>query len=413
MVGLSTIDRGLIEAARAVGMSPYEQLVRVELPLALPVIVAGIRTATVWTVGAATLATPVGADSLGNYIFGGLQTRNLSSVLVGCVSSAVLALSLDGLAKLLLDVTRRKNRRVQAVGLGLCLALVLCVATALALKAVKRSGAIAIGAKTFTEQYILSEALALQIRGATGLSTKSHASLGSSVAFDALCTGAIDAYVDYSGTIWTTAMKRHDAGVARSAMLAQIDEYLSSRCGIRVASKLGFENGYALAMTRTASERYGIRQIGDLARRAPDMIIAGDYEFFARPEWQTITARYRLGFKAQREMDAALMYEALSAGSVDVVAAFSTDGRLAASDLVALKDDEQVIPPYDAIVLVGRKLIESYPEVVRTLRRLDGSVDTPTMRQLNLAVIEGSSPAEVARKLVSHWAEPVQTERAH
>ncbi len=374
-------------------------------------IVAGIRTATVWTVGAATLATPVGADSLGNYIFGGLQTRDLNSVLIGCVSSAVLALSLDGFGKLLLDAARLRTRRARAVGLGLCAALILCTGAVLALKAGRRSDAIAIGAKTFTEQYILSEVLALQIRRTTGAATNTHASLGSSIAFDALCTGAIDAYVDYSGTIWTTAMKRHAADVPRTVMLAEIDRYLNLKCGVRLVSTLGFENGYVLAMPRRESEKFGIRQMSDLARLASNLVIAGDYEFFARPEWQTITTRYHLGFKAERAMDSALMYDAVAAGSVDVIAAFSTDGRIAASDLFVLTDDERVIPPYDAIVLVGRQLVETRPEVVRALRALNGRIDTAAMRQMNRAVIEGRSPTEVARTLVSDWTGPAEPSR--
>ncbi len=167
LVGLATIEPAMLEAARAVGMSPSQQLLRVELPLALPVIVTGIRTATVWTVGAATLATPVGADSLGNYIFTGLQTRNLDAILVGCVSSAALALTLDALGRLILTGVQARRRGLWLLGLGVCSALYLGTAAAAASKRSGQNGdAVTVGAKTFAEQYILSEALAQYIQQA-------------------------------------------------------------------------------------------------------------------------------------------------------------------------------------------------------------------------------------------------------
>ena len=212
VTGLAGVDPALIEAAQGVGMTPAQCLRRVELPLALPVILAGIRTSAVWTVGMATLSTPVGAPSLGNYIFSGLQTRNLAAVLVGCVAAAVLALCLDGLVRALGAAIASGN------GVGRCRpAWSAC--SAVYTGHLRRSGLrardggrVVVGAKTFTEQYILSEILAGQIRNATGAATEIVASLGSTVVFDALRAGEIDVYVDYSGTIWATIMRRERRG---------------------------------------------------------------------------------------------------------------------------------------------------------------------------------------------------------
>ncbi len=248
VTGLAGVDPAVREAARGVGMTPREELWRVELPLALPVIVAGVRTAAVWVVGTATLATPIGATSLGNYIFSGLATRNNAAVLVGCVAAAALALALDQSIRLLEAGIRARRRVWWGAAVALLGALALYAGASAAIRAGGGVPAIAIGAKPFTEQYILAELLGQEIAAKTGAATRTVASLGSTVAFDALAAGDLDAYVDYSGTIWATIMHRGDPGARRGELLAEVERYLADERGITVACALGFENRYALAM---------------------------------------------------------------------------------------------------------------------------------------------------------------------
>lgn len=397
VTGLAGLDPALIEAAQGVGMTPGQQLRRVELPLAMPVILAGVRTATVLTVGVATLSTPVGATSLGNYIFSGLQTRNYSAVLVGCVSAAVLALVLDALVWALGSALVERRRAGAAAVLGVFALLYAYAGVTLAGDLRLRGGdRIVIGAKTFTEQYILSHILARRITEATGRPASVLASLGSTVVFDALRTGQIDVYVDYSGTIWATIMRREASAETRGEVLDQVEEYLQQQHGITLVGALGFENAYALAMRRADADRLGIRSIGDLALHAPQMAIGGDYEFFGRPEWRDLRQVYALQFRQQRQMDASLMYQAAATGGVDVISAFSTDGRISAFDLVVLDDDRGAVPPYDAIVLAGPRFMRDYPDAVASLHDLVGRIDADRMRRMNMAVDEeGASPAAV------------------
>ncbi|WP_437598495.1 glycine betaine ABC transporter substrate-binding protein [Sorangium sp. So ce590] len=402
VVGLSSVDPALIEAAEGVGMTPRQRLRRVELPLAMPVIVAGIRTATVWTVGTATLSTPIGAESLGNYIFSGLQTRNTAAVLVGCVAAAALALVLDGTVRALEIGLRRRRRGLVAAAIG-ALVLLYAIAAVGFARGALGGGArrIAIGSKTFTEQYILGRVLAGKIERDTGLPTEAVESLGSMVAFDALRTGQIDAYVDYSGTLWAAVMKRSDAPTDRAEVLRGVKEYLLEEHGIVVAAALGFENTYALAMRRELAERLGARTLSDLVPAARSLSIGADYEFFQRAEWKTVEQRYGIAFAKQRSMDPSLMYEAVRAGEVDVISAFSTDGRIVSFDLRVLEDDRRAIPPYDAVVLASARLAREHPEVIEALRGLEGKIDAERMRELNVAVDEqGKSPAEVAEALL-------------
>jgi osmoprotectant transport system permease protein len=403
VTGIAGVDPAVVDAARAVGMTDGQRLRLVELPLALPVIVAGVRTATVWVVGLATLSTPVGAPSLGNYIFSGLQTRNVAAVLVGCIAAAALALALDLLVHALEHGVRTRHRGVVA-GAGLVLAALYVYATATFAAATlgRADRQVTIGSKTFTEQYVLSAIVAGRITDATGVPTRIVPSLGSTVAFDALRDGALDCYVDYAGTIWATIMHRADVPAERGAVLAAVTRYLREHEGITVVGALGFENAYALVMRDERARAAGIRRISDLAPHTPDLTIAGDYEFFSRPEWTALRHAYGLRFRAERTMDPSLMYAAVAAGDVDVASAFSTDGRIAGFDLRVLEDDRHVIPPYDAIVLANTSLARAQPRVVAALRTLTGTIDAAAMRRMNAAVDqEGRSPAEVARAFLA------------
>lgn len=400
VTGLAGVDPAVIEAARGLGMTPMQRLRMVELPLALPVIIAGVRTATVWTVGMATLSTPVGAPSLGNYIFSGLQTRNLDAVLVGCVSAAALALVLDGLVRAVARGHEERRPGLRTAG-GLGLAAL----AAWALVGLAGSGAsqrpVRIGSKTFTEQYVLAEILAGRARSATGAPVEVVSSLGSTVAFDALARGEIDAYVDYTGTIWTTLMKRTGAGPGREQVLAEVRRWLEESHGIRLVARLGFENTYAFAMRRARAEALGVRRLSDLAPISRRLRAGGDYEIWSRGEWTAVRAAYGIDFAERRTMDPSLMYAAIASGQVDVITAYSSDGRIAANDLVTLEDDRGAIPPYDAVVLAGRALVRDRPEVVRALSGLEGTIDVTLMRRLNGEVDEsGRTPREVAEEFL-------------
>jgi osmoprotectant transport system permease protein len=398
LAGLAGIDPALIEAAQSVGMTPREQLFRVELPLALPVIIAGIRTATVLTVGTATLSTPVGAPSLGNYIFSGLQTRNYAAVLVGCVAAAALALALDGLIRVA-ELGLRQGRR--ALWLG-----ALCVFAALAAWplgvlahafASRAEAPVRIGAKNFTEQYILARILSGRITSMTGQPASLIESLGSTVAFDALRTGQLDVYVDYTGTLWANVLGRKGSPRNRADVLEETRRGLRERFGVEVLAALGFENAYALAMKEEAAERLHIRRIGDLAPYAGKFRLGSDYEFLSRPEWAALRQAYGIAFREQRAMDPSLMYEALRSGGVDVISAYSTDGRIASYGLRVLEDDRGAIPPYDAVILANGRFARERAAAAAALRTLEQSIDAGRMRRMNAEVDEkGHSPAQAA-----------------
>ena len=221
--------------------------------------------------------------------------------------------------------------------------------------------------------------------------------------FNALAAGDIDAYVDYSGTIWTNEMHRTEIK-PRAEVLAEVARWLKDTRGIRMLGALGFENAYALAMPRKKADALGIRSIADLARHAPQLSIAGDYEFFERPEWKAIEAAYGLHFAKQRTMQSDFMYPAAANGDVDVIAAYSSDGRIAQYDLTVLADPKHAIPPYDAILLVAPKRA-SDEKFIAALQLLVGAIPVTLMREANLRAAGGgakASASEVARWM---WGE--------
>ena len=280
---------------------------------------------------------------------------------------------------------RRRARSWLALGIFALLYLYTGATLLPGLTGARAERPIVIGAKTFTEQYILADILAGQISRATGAPTRIVSSLGSTVAFDALGSGQIDAYVEYSGTIWATLMKRDDV-LDRDTVLREVGDWLQTQHGIALVAALGFENSYALAMRGSEARRLDISDLSQLAPTAPRLTIGGDYEFFARPEWRAIQSAYGLAFKDQRILDTSLMYQAAAQGEVDVISAFSTDGRIAGFDLTVLADDRHAIPPYDAIILAGPALARDHPEALAALRNLAGSIDAPRMRAMNAEV---------------------------
>ena len=395
VTGLTGIDPAIREAAVGVGMTPRQALWMVELPLALPVVMAGIRTAAVWVIGTATLSTPIGQTSLGNYIFAGLQTQNWVFVLFGCVAAAVLALVFDQLLALI-ESGLSARRRVR-VALG-CVGIALIVLATLASGWSRPQVRYLIGAKTFGEQYVLAALIEQRLRAA-GFTAARREGLGSNVVLDALANNEIDVYVDYTGTIWANQLHRDDVR-PRAEVMTDVAAWLRDHRGIVSLGGLGFENAYALAMRRQRAEALGVRSLADLARVAPQLTIAGDYEFFSRPEWAALQSAYGLTFRAQRQMQPEFMYPAVAAGDVDVVTAYTSEGRVVQYDLVLLDDPKHAIPPYDAILLVAPKDAADHA-LSEALEPLVGAIDGDLMRAANLRANGGG--ADASAEAVARW----------
>ena len=391
VTALTDIDPAVLMAAKGVGMTSRQSLRLVELPLAAPVIVAGIRTSAVWVVGTATLSTPIGQTSLGNYIFTGLQTENWILVLFGCVSAALLALVLDQLLALAASgLAHRSRKRIVAAAVGL---IVVIAASLMPLHAA-RTQTYVIGAKNFAEQYILADLIANRLTDA-GIASAQKSDLGSTFAFRALTSNDIDVYVDYSGTLWANQMHRTDMP-GREAMLTQLGDWLKATHGVELVGSLGFENAYVFAMRGDRARQLHIESLADLAVHLRELKIGGDFEIFSRPEWSGVQRAYDLSFATQRQYQPDFLYRAVQQSDVDVISAFSSDGRIAEYGLKILSDPKSALPPYDAVLLLAPK----HADVLRdVLAPLVNSISLDNMQRANLMVDrpdDKKTPAEAA-----------------
>jgi osmoprotectant transport system permease protein len=291
---------------------------------------------------------------------------------------------------------RRRDARRLAIGLA-----AIAIGTALSLVPLfaSKSRSYAIGAKNFSEQFILGELIAERL-DRLGAAVERKYALGSAVVFRALAGGDIDVYIDYTGTLWTNVLGRQDRP-PRDAMLGELTRQLHQRFNVTLVGALGFENAYALTMRRDRATALGIRSIADLAPRAGGLTFGTDLEFLSRPEWDMLRAAYGLVFRNQRAFSPTFMYRALEAREVDVITAFSSDGRIASLDLVVLDDPKGAIPAYDAVLLVAPSRA-SDPLLDRALKPLIGAIPVARMREANLMVDRDQDkalPREAARWL--------------
>jgi osmoprotectant transport system substrate-binding protein len=263
-----------------------------------------------------------------------------------------------------------------------------------------------IGAKNFTEQVVLGELLAQEIEAKSHLQVERRFYLaGSYICHQALVSGRIDAYVEYSGTALMAILKQPlpEPGLARdpARVLSTIRTLYASRYNIVAAQHLGFENTFAMVIRGEDARRLQLTTLSQSARYTPQWRLGVGYEFEQRPDGLPgLSAAYGLRFVAPpRTMDLGLLYRALQANQVDMIAANSTDGPIQALGLTALADDRHYFPPYQAVPLVRAEALQRWPQIQTALDALAGKIAAEDMRAMNEA-IDGQhrDPAEVVRE---------------
>ena len=406
VIGLQGVPAGLLQAGLALGLTRRQVLWTIEFPLAWPVILTGIRLATVGSVGLATVAAAIGAGGLGVFIFRGIATVDHGLIMAGALPAAALALLLDGLLGLDLGFSRRRllawltSRRWSAPRVVLPLVLVTVPLVVLLLGPHKTKTVITIGSKNFTEQVILGELLAQQIEQKTSFIVKRQFDLGGTfVLHEAVRRGQVDGYVEYTGTAWTAILKRPPISDAQRVWKETAKRY-QSQYGLTVFPSLGFDNTFAILVRTGDAQRHHLHTISDLLPLAPTWRAGFGFEFLNRRDgYRGLSRRYGLVFRTPpREMDLGLTYRALADGQVDVIAGNATDGQIASLKLTPLVDDRRYFPPYQAVPVFNSATLRSHPQLVGVLKALGGTLDAATMGELNRQVdLEHRQPAEVVR----------------
>ena len=403
IVGITGIEASIRTAGVAMGMTSRELLRQIELPLALPSIVAGIRVAAVIGVGSATIAAAIGAGGLGQYIYRGLSMVDSTVILAGAIPAALLALIVDGS---LLWLERRLIARRRAgsgrTAIGVAASLTVLALLGSAVLAVRSPGAIVVGSKNFTEQLILGEMVAQVIERETGLPVRRRLNLGGTLICDrALLAGDIDVYVEYTGTALTAIFHRPAANDPAMVFGTVRDLYASS--GRTLLAPLGYDNTFAILVRGAEARARGLRTIDDVARVAPEWRAGFGYEFMERPDgYPGLAKTYGLSFRTPPQvMDLTLSYRALATGQVDLIAGDATAGLIKGLDLVALEDNRRYFPPYDAVPVASASTLLRYPQMRKALEGLAGRISAADMREMNYAAdVQHENPADIARRFL-------------
>ncbi len=405
VTGILGVDPNVREAAVAMGMTGSQVLRQVELPLAMGVIVTGIRVATVIAVGVTTIAAAVGAGGLGVYIFRGLRQYDNNLLLAGALSAALLALAADFFLGLLQSQFSFEAKRSVAGStmrkLVLAAGVVVLVVGGFALW--RGGGAagearVSVGSKDFTESALLAEIVA-QMLEARDVSVERRFELGGNLPHEAMVAGTLDLYPEYTGTSYT-AILHHTPISDPRAVYEQVKQEYASKFSVEVSQPLGFENTFAMLVRGDDARRLNLKTISDAAPHAPQWRAGFGQDFMSRADgYPGFSKAYGLKFAEVREMDLSLTYIALSSRQVDLVAGNSTEGRIATLDLFQLADDRHYFPPYEAVYLVRQDSLARVPALREVLAKLANGISTDEMRRLNYE-IDGNKrdPKEVVKE---------------
>lgn len=391
-IGISGVDPAIREAGRAMGMTDGQLLWKVEIPLALGVIFAGIRVATVIAVGVATIAAAIGAGGLGMFIFRGVSMVDSRLILAGAIPAAALAL----IADLGLGAIQKRFSKL--------LSLICLIAVVGTLSSCSNPNRIVVGSKNFTEQVVLGELIAQQIERKTNLQVDRKLNLGGTlICHQALVAGQIDTYVEYTGTALTAILKEPAAQDSKNVYESVKTAY-KSRFGIEWTEPLGFNDTFAIIVRKSDAQAFNLKTISDAAPQTAHWVAGFFYEFVEREDgYPGLVKTYDLRFpNPPRVMDLGLMYKAASERQVDFIAGNSTDGLIDALGLVVLEDDKHYFPPYDAVPLVRDAVVMKHPEIRDALRELGGKISEPQMRRMNYAVDgDHKEVADVVREFLN------------
>ena len=399
--GIVNINPLIIEASEGMGSTKLQQLFKVKLPLALPVLMSGIRNMVTMTIALAGIASFVGAGGLGVAIYRGITTNNSAMTFLGSLLIAILALVFDfilGLIEKRLTNYKRVKYKInpKLIILGL---LIVIFGAYFSLNS-KKEKTINIATKPMTEGYILGQMLTELIEQDTDLKVNITNGVGGGTSniHPAIVKGEFDLYPEYTGTSWEAVLKKE--GSYDESKFDELQKEYKEKYNLEYVNLYGFNNTYGLAVNKDIAEKYNLKTYSDLAKVSNNLIFGAEYDFFEREDgYKELQKVYNMNFKKQIDMDIGLKYQAMKDKKIDVMVIFTTDGQLAISDVVVLEDDKKMYPSYRAGTVVRSEILSEYPELKPVLEKLNNILDDKTMADLNYQVeSEGKKPEDVARE---------------
>ncbi|HEM4634547.1 ABC transporter permease/substrate-binding protein [Streptococcus suis] len=395
LTGLGEIDPSLEEAATAFGMNKWEKLKKFKLALAMPILMSGIRTASIMIIGTATLAALVGAGGLGSFILLGIDRNDSALILIGALSSAVLAVLFGYGIRLLQD------KKPKTILLALLVTLFTVGASYVPMLNFSTKQLVIAG-KLGAEPEILINMYKLLIEDQTDIKVEIKPNFGkTSFLYEALKSGSIDIYPEYTGTITSTLLKNSSMDLSTNSdeVYTYAKEAILEQDGLMYLAPMAFQNTFALAVTEDYAQKNGIEKISDLAKVQQTAVAGFSLEFNDREDGNIgLKNLYNLQLNV-KTMEPALRYEAIKSGNVQIIEAYSTDSKVVTYKLKILEDDKELFPPYQAAPLLTKETLDKYPELEQVLGALAGKISTEEMTQMNYAVdVEGKSAEQVARE---------------
>lgn len=396
ITGLDSVDKNLQESAEAFGMNRLERLRKFELPLAMPVIVSGVRTAAVLIVGTATLGALIGAGGMGSFILLGIDRNNTALILIGAISSAFLAILMNIVIKYL------ENKSLKKIMISL---IALITATVLSfipsIAPMMNTKHLVVAGKLGPEPEILINMYKELIEANSDIKVKLEPNFGkTSFLYEALKNKQIDIYPEFSGTI-TSSLLKNQVKVSN----APLEVYEAAREGILNQDKLvylkpmEYQNTYALAVKKDYANKYDLKTISDLSKVEDSAVAGFTLEFNDRDDGNKgLKSLYKLELNV-KTLEPNLRYQAINGGNVQIVDAYSTDSELIEYDLVVLEDDKQLFPPYQGAPLMRKDTLEKYPKLEEILNKLAGQISAEEMSRMNYQVkVDKRSASEVAHE---------------
>lgn len=399
--GIITINPLIIEASEGMGSTKLQQLFKVKIPLALPVLMSGIRNMVTMTIALAGIASFVGAGGLGVAIYRGITTNNSAMTFLGSLLIAILALVFDFILGLIEKrLTNHKRAKYKINPKLIILGLFIVIFGIYFSLNSKKDKTINIATKPMTEGYILGQMLTELIEQDTDLKVNITNGVGGGTSniHPAIVKGEFDLYPEYTGTSWEAVLKKE--GSYDESKFDELQKEYKEKYNLEYVNLYGFNNTYGLAVNKDIAKKYNLKTYSDLAKVSNNLIFGAEYDFFEREDgYKELQKVYNMNFKKQIDMDIGLKYQAMKDKKIDVMVIFTTDGQLAISDVVVLEDDKKMYPSYRAGTVIRSEILSEYPELKPVLEKLNNILDDKTMADLNYQVeSKGKKPEDVARE---------------
>lgn len=396
ITGLNGIEPSLVEAGIAFGMTKWERLKKFEIPIAMPVIMSGVRTSAVMIIGTATLASLIGAGGLGSFILLGIDRNNTDLILIGAVSSALLAILFNSILHYLEKASLKKILLAFAV---IVFGLLLSYSPKIVSHFTKKFETLVIAGKLGAEPEVLINIYKEIIEDQSDLKVEVKSNFGkTSFLYQALKSGDIDIYPEFTGTITSSLLtSKTDLSTNPKKVYLDAKNGIAKQDNLVLLKPFAYQNTYALAVPEELAKEKGLTKISDLQAYQGQLKAGFTLEFKDRADgYKGLQSKYGLTLPVST-MEPALRYQAIKANDIQITDAYSTDAELKKYHLKVLEDDKHLFPPYQGAPLMKKALIQKHPELEKILNQLAGKITESQMQDMNYQVsVEGKEAGAVA-----------------